>query len=103
MFLAEGESCAVGSPSSPTPTSICGDGLACNADTLTCQRSMFAYFYLQYAITILFYLEVNTTCTAAQDEYDSKRIAGTLGYMEYRPSCDRNGLFEPYYCIPGEK
>lgn len=45
IFLAEGEACAIGSPSSPTPTSICGDGLSCDSETLTCQRSKYKCLY----------------------------------------------------------
>lgn len=45
---------------------------------------------------------VNTTCTLAQDAFDEKKLDGTLGYMEVRPTCDRNGLFSTFKCIPGE-
>lgn len=43
---------------------------------------------------------VVTKCTEKQAEWDKKRLDGTLGIMEPRPKCDRNGDFEPVWCIP---
>lgn len=38
----------------------------------------------------------------AQEDFDRRREAGTLGHLEVRVECDRNGLYQPYVCIPGE-
>lgn len=45
---------------------------------------------------------MDTPCTKGQKLYDEKRSKGTLGHLEVRPTCDRNGLYDPYTCIPGE-
>ncbi|KAF5297135.1 hypothetical protein FQA39_LY02715 [Lamprigera yunnana] len=83
--LNEGEECAIGNPSSPTPSTICGYGLSCKLtnENATCQQ-------------------MDTPCINSQLEYDKKVQSGTVGHLEVRPHCDRNGLYQPYHCIPGE-
>lgn len=46
---------------------------------------------------------MNTECTKAQNEYDRKEHAGTVGHLEIRPECDDDGNFMPFSCIPGQK
>lgn len=41
-------------------------------------------------------------CTKEQVAYDQAVESGTLGNLQLRPACDRNGFYAPYKCIPGE-
>ncbi|CAH1117319.1 unnamed protein product [Phaedon cochleariae] len=87
--LNEGDECSIGYPSAPTPTSICGPGLACkltngNLYDGICSR-------------------MNTPCTQLQDDYDERRKNGpNLGSMEVRQTCTDEGEFASYKCIPGQ-
>ncbi|KAK4884673.1 hypothetical protein RN001_000944 [Aquatica leii] len=81
----KGEPCAMGDPSSLTPTTICGHGLACKItnDVPTCQI-------------------MDTPCINAQLSFDENVETGSIGHLETKPSCDRNGLYGSYHCVPGE-
>lgn len=85
--LAEGEACSVGDPSNGQHTSICGPGLTCSVDGEatdgTCQP-------------------MSTPCAQAQQDYDTRREKGYLGTMESRMTCDDDGLYATYKCIPGQ-
>ncbi|XP_030750657.1 uncharacterized protein LOC115878327 [Sitophilus oryzae] len=85
--LDENEACSVGDPSNGKHTSICGPGLSCltvDGETDgTCQK-------------------MTTTCMNEQKSYDGRKKNGTLGQMETKPSCDEDGLYSAYKCIPGE-
>ncbi|CAG9764145.1 unnamed protein product [Ceutorhynchus assimilis] len=86
--LVEGEPCSVGDPSNGKHKSICGPGLMCNVEKDgetdgTCQK-------------------MNSPCASAQQIYDNKRELGYLGSMEARPSCDDDGFYSAYRCIPGQ-
>ncbi|XP_066153580.1 uncharacterized protein [Euwallacea fornicatus] len=85
--IEEGEPCTIGDPSNVKHTSVCGPGLTCttsdeNTDG-TCQK-MFE------------------GCVGEQQIYDQRRANGSLGSMEVRPTCDDNGKYSPYKCIPGQ-
>ncbi|KAG5899875.1 hypothetical protein JTB14_012338 [Gonioctena quinquepunctata] len=86
--LDEGELCAIGNPATSSPKSICGPGLTCqllpNSD------------YDGKCV------KMSTTCTKKQMSFDERRAKGTLGRMEVRQSCDNDGFFVPYNCIPGQ-
>ncbi|CAH1991359.1 unnamed protein product [Acanthoscelides obtectus] len=87
-YLHEGDSCSAGNPSSQPVTKMCGPGLACQTpsdadDDGICSRMI-------------------TDCTKRQDDYDERRMSGTLGSMELRQECDGEGFFESYKCIPGQ-
>lgn len=49
----------------------------------------------------LFFNSVNTLCYDAQEEYDYRKMMGTLGMYESRPNCDANGDYVARMCQPG--
>ncbi|KAF2885380.1 hypothetical protein ILUMI_20778 [Ignelater luminosus] len=82
----ESDTCFVGDPSSPTPSAICGAGLYCRVST--CQP-----------------MDISSTdspCGRALWLYEQQKIIGTLGHLQSKPICDRNGLYESHICVPGE-
>ncbi|XP_066249035.1 thyroglobulin-like [Euwallacea similis] len=85
--IEEGEPCSIGDPSNAKHTSICGPGLTCfttdgNTDG-KCQK-------------------MSEGCVGEQTIYDQRRANGFLGSMEVRPTCDDDGNYSPYKCIPGQ-
>lgn len=45
---------------------------------------------------------MSSECHQLQDDYDNKRLNGSLGSMETRQTCEDDGLFSSYKCIPGQ-
>lgn len=45
---------------------------------------------------------VQTDCIDEIEVFDEKKLNGSLGHLELRPSCDEIGDYKPYVCIPGE-
>ena len=44
---------------------------------------------------------VSTPCFQAQEEYEVRKLDGSLGMYETRPRCDENGDFVARKCQPG--
>lgn len=51
-------------------------------------------------IRVLF--TVRFPCINDQKDWLNRKNAGTLGHMELKPQCDRNGNYMPVKCIPGQ-
>lgn len=58
--------------------------------------------YSYNILYLLILIPVETACTQVQDDYDQRRANGTLGSMETRQTCDDDGFFTSYKCIPGQ-
>ncbi|XP_019868554.1 uncharacterized protein LOC109597338 [Aethina tumida] len=81
-YLKENEPCFKGSPDGISVTSICGPGLTCSDEEIC--------------------VTMDTKCFKSIKDYDERKLNGSLGSMEMRPSCDGRGFYAPYKCIPGQ-
>ncbi|KAJ8925937.1 hypothetical protein NQ315_009789 [Exocentrus adspersus] len=86
--LDAGDRCSTGNPSDPSHTSICGPGLSCQPE--------------EEGSSDGFCKRMNTACHLLQDDYDTRRLDGTLGSLETRQTCEDDGTFSSYKCIPGQ-
>ncbi|XP_044745391.1 uncharacterized protein LOC123307228 isoform X2 [Coccinella septempunctata] len=77
------DTCSTGEKTSDSPTEICGPGLYCDQTTEKCRKM------------------TGTLCLNAQAKYDADKAVGKVGDYQVRPSCDGDGYYVPYQCIPG--
>lgn len=87
--LKEGEYCSKGSPGSPMPDSICGDGLYCTVKKgiqhPTCEK-----------------MYETSRCYQAKRKFNNDLKNGLIGHLQQPPSCDGDGNYNPIVCIPGQ-
>lgn len=58
--------------------------------------------FISPIVNLLLLVPVDTKCFKSIKDYDERKLNGSLGSMEMRPSCDGRGFYAPYKCIPGQ-
>ncbi|XP_046647985.1 uncharacterized protein LOC124338009 [Daphnia pulicaria] len=82
-YIGENEPCSLNMNNQE-----CGPGLTCAAASKNSKSDYIC-------------VKMNTKCFEAQDEYEVRKLSGSLGMYETRPRCDDNGDFIARKCQPG--